>query len=186
MRAPATPPVRGRSHAKRPSLRLFRRDPSGATAIEFGIVAVPFFALLGALIEIGLVFLGNFTLENAVDQAARLIRTGQAQEQGFSESKFKESVCDNVYAMLDCMNGLKVDVRKFDDFNSVNVPDPLDSNGNLVGNFQFDPGVGGDTVVVRAFYEWELIANIPGVGLGNMSNGSRLLSATAAFRNEPF
>ena len=35
------------------------------------------------------------------------------------------------------------------------------------------------------FYEWDLIANFPG-GLGNMPNGSRLLVATAAFRNEPF
>ena len=186
MRAPPKPPVPGRAHVRRPSLRLFRRDRSGATAIEFGIVALPFFALLGALIEIGLVFFGNFTLENAVDQAARLVRTGQAQEQGFGEAQFKESVCNNVYALLDCMNGLKVDVRKFDDFTSVSLPDPINESGELVDNFQYDPGVGGEIVVVRAFYEWDLIANLPGVGLGNMANGSRLLSATAAFRNEPF
>jgi hypothetical protein len=42
-------------------------------------------------------------------------------------------------------------------------------------------------VVVRAFYEWGLMAKFPKqIGLGNMANGNRLLAATVAFRNEPF
>ncbi|MGI9382041.1 MAG: TadE/TadG family type IV pilus assembly protein, partial [Methyloligellaceae bacterium] len=64
------------------------------------MVAAPFFALLFALIEIGLVFFGSFTLENAVEQASRMIRTGQAQQQGFSEDRFKQEVCDNVYVLF--------------------------------------------------------------------------------------
>jgi len=170
---------------KKGILRRLRADNSGATAIEFGIVAAPFFALMLALIEVSLVFFANFTLENAVDQASRMIRTGQAQEQGFSEAQFKQAVCDNVSGVYDCMAGLKLDVRKFDDFGGINLPDPLDGDGELLNNFGFDIGVGGNVVVVRAFYEWDLIANFPG-GLGNMPNGSRLLVATAAFRNEPF
>jgi Flp pilus assembly protein TadG len=138
-----------------------------------------------ALIEVSLVFFANFTLENAVDQTSRMIRTGQAQEQGFSEAQFKQTVCDKVSVIPDCMAGLKLDVRKFDDFGGINLPDPLDGDGELLNNFGFDIGVGGNVVVVRAFYEWDLIANFPG-GLGNMPNGSRLLVATAAFRNEPF
>lgn len=186
MRAPFVSPVQTKSRAKRPTLRFFRKERSGAAAIEFAIVAAPFFALLFALIEIGLVFFGSFTLENAVDEAGRMIRTGQAQQQGFSEDRFKEEVCNNVYALFDCMTGLKIDVRKFDDFTGVNLPPPLNGEGELQDNFQYDPGVGGEIVVVRAFYEWSLIANIPGAGLGNMGNGSRLVTATATFRNEPF
>lgn len=170
---------------KKGILRRLRADNSGATAIEFGIVATPFFALMLALIEVSLVFFGTFTLENAVDQTSRMIRTGQAQEQGFSEAQFKQTVCDKVSVIPDCMAGLKLDVRKFDDFGGINLPDPLDGDGELVNNFSFDIGVGGNVVVVRAFYEWDLIATFPG-GLGNMPNGSRLLVATAAFRNEPF
>ena len=186
MRAPTVSPAQARPRARRLTLRLFRRERSGAAAVEFAIVAAPFFALLFALIEIGLVFFGSFTLENAVEQASRMIKTGQAQQQGFSESKFKEEVCDNVHALFDCMAGLKVDVRKFDDFGSVSLPPALNESGELQDNFTYDPGVGGEIVVVRVFYEWSLIANLPGAGLGNMSNGNRLMSATAAFRNEPF
>lgn len=170
---------------KRGFLHRFRRDTSGTTAIEFGIVATPFFALMIALIEVSLVFFANFTLENAVDKAARLIRTGQAQEQGFSEAQFKQSICDGVSGVYDCIGGLKLDVTKFSDFAGVSLPDPLDADGELRNDFGFDPGTAGDVIIVRAFYEWSLIANFPG-GLGNMPSGGRLLTATAAFRNEPF
>lgn len=170
---------------KRGFLRRLRTDDSGATAIEFGIIALPFFTLLVALIEVSLVFFANFTLDNAVDKASRLIRTGQAQTQGFSETQFKQAICDNVTGLQNCMAGLKLDVQRFDNFTGVTMPDPLDADGELRNDFSFDPGTGGDVVIVRAFFEWNLIASFPG-GLGNMPDGGRLLVATAAFRNEPF
>jgi len=181
---------KGRGRARTPGknggiLRRLHKDESGATAIEFGIVAIPFFALMIAIIEVALVYFANFSLENGVDQAARLIRTGQAQEQGFSVGQFKESVCEKVAGIYDCVGGLKIDVQRFDDFTGVNLSDPLTGDGELRDDFGYDPGVGGDVVVVRAFYEWNLIAEIPG-GLGNMPSGGRLLAAVATFRNEPF
>jgi hypothetical protein len=59
----------------------------------------------------------------------------------------------------------------------------------------YTPGVGGDIVIVRAFYEWDLLAKLPIMPVGNnhidtrlsnMPNGDRVLIATAVFRNEPF
>lgn len=166
-------------------LNRFRGDGSGATAIEFAIVAAPFFALMVAIIEVALVYFASFTMENAVDRAGRLIRTGQAQQQGMGETQFKQNICDKVSGLPNCMAGLKIDVQKFDSFSGVSLDDPLDSGGELRDDFGFDPGVGGDVVVVRAFYEWNLIAQIPGM-LGNMPSGGRLIAATTAFRNEPF
>jgi Flp pilus assembly protein TadG len=166
-------------------LKLFRRDRSGASAIEFGIVAAPFFALLLALIEVSLVFFGSFTLENAVDQAARMIRTGQAQQAGMTAEDFKTQVCSNVYALFDCATDVKVEVQTFEDFGGISLADPLE-NGALKDSYTYEPGNGGDVVIVRVFYAWKLIANFPGVGLGNMPDGSRLLIASTTFRNEPF
>ncbi|MEC9368141.1 MAG: TadE/TadG family type IV pilus assembly protein [Pseudomonadota bacterium] len=167
-------------------LARLSRDRAGSSAIEFGLVAAPFFALLMAIIEVTLVFFGGFTLENAVDRAGRLIRTGQAQTQGFNQQQFKDTVCAQVYALFDCAAQLKVEVLRFPTFNGINLPSPTDGSGNLKNDFGYDPGNGGDVVVVRVFYEWSLIANLPGAGLGNMPNGSRLLVATTTFRNEPF
>jgi Flp pilus assembly protein TadG len=168
-------------------LRRLGRDRSGASALEFALVAGPFFALLLAIIEVSLVFFGSFTLENAVDQAGRMIRTGQAQSTGMDAGAFKRQVCSKVVVLFDCEAGLKVEVQRFDNFEGINdsLGSPLD-DGQLKENYPFNMGNGGDVVVVRAFYEWDIFANLPGVGLSNMPNGSRLLVAATTFRNEPF
>ena len=170
------------------SFRRFCRDGGGASAIEFAIVAMPLILILFAVLEVGLIYFANFSLENAAAQGARLIRTGQAQTQSFDAAKFKSEVCKYVSPPITC-GGLKLDVRHYSNFGGAgsNLTNPLDSNGNLKTTFSYDPGVGGDVVVVRAFYELDLIAMLPNqIGLGNMTNGDRLLMATVAFRNEPF
>lgn len=165
----------------------FHRDESGATAVEFGIVAVPFFALMFAIFEVGLTFFAGQLMETAVDNAGRLIRTGQAQQDGLTLGTFKDKICAQTYQILDCQNGLKLDVRKFSTFDSMTLTPPLDQDGNLItDNFIFQPGSGGEIVLVRAYYEWPVFLNAFGTGLQNMPSGKHLLSAAAAFKNEPF
>lgn len=166
----------------------FGRDHSGASAVEFALVAAPLIFLLLGILQVGVVFFSNFALEDAVERGARLVRTGQAQGNGFDAAKFKSEVCKFLIAPISCA-GLKLDIRSYSNFGSAasNLTEPLDSSGNMKTNFNYDPGVGGDVVIVRAFYELGLAAQIPAlISLGNMGSGSRLLIATAAFRNEPF
>ncbi len=92
-----------------------------------------------------------------LNKARGLIRTGEAQTQGFDAAKFKTEVCKYLTAPLSC-GGLKLDVRTFSSFGSSDLTNPLDSSGNLKSGFSYAPGVGGDVVVVRAFYEWDLLA----------------------------
>ena len=166
--------------------RLVRRE-DGAVAIEFAMVAAPFFALVFAIIETAIVFFAGQTLETAVADASRLILTGQAQQQGFSASAFKQAVCGKIYGLFDCTNGVKIDVQTFQAFGNANVSKPVDANGNVVNGFgQYQPGGPGDIVVVRAIYEWPVYINLLGFNLADMANGKRLIMATAAFRNEPY
>lgn len=169
-----------------PFLSGFGRNASGASALEFAIVAGPFLLLLLGIFAVALVFAGNMALENAAEQGARLIRTGQAQTQSFDAARFKTEVCKYLTAPLSC-GGLKLDVRTFENFASADLTNPLDGGGSLKSGFDYAPGIGGSVVVVRAFYEWDLLAAIPPIiSLSNMANGNRLLIATVAFRNEPF
>ena len=64
-------------------LRRFARQQGGAAAVEFGLVAAPFLALVFAIMETAIVFFSGQALETAVADASRLIMTGQAQTQGF-------------------------------------------------------------------------------------------------------
>jgi hypothetical protein len=50
----------------------------------------------------------------------------------------------------------------------------------------YSPGGPGDIVVVRLFYQWPLIVTGLGYNIANLSGSKRLLTATAAFRNEPY
>jgi hypothetical protein len=55
-----------------------------------------------------------------------------------------------------------------------------------VNNMQYNPGGPGDIVVVRLFYQWPLVVTGLGYNISNLAGNTRLLSATAAFRNEPY
>ncbi len=158
----------------------------GGTAVEFSLVAVPFLGLLFAILETGLVFFAGQVLETAAADSARLIRTGQAQTQGFDQARFRQEVCNRTYGLVQCSGPLYVDVQKFGSFTSINLPNPIDQNGNLVNNFVYQPGTAGDIVVVRVLYEWPIFVAKLGYNLANMSGSKRLLVATAAFRNEPY
>ncbi len=173
--------------ALRLGVARFYRDDKGATAIEFGLVALPFFALLFAILETALVFFAGQTLETAVSRSARLIRTGEAKSTGITATQFKQDICNQVIAVFDCPSKLYVDVRTYKTFGDVDLSKPLDSDGNLETNkFTYSLGDAGDIVVVRAFYEWPINVSMLGLNLGNTASGAYLLAATAAFKNEPF
>ena len=161
------------------------RDQKGATAVEFGFVALPFFALMFAIIETGLMFFGDQALDSAVADASRQIRTGQAQQTDMSASAFKAAICKGVAGLINCDN-LKVVVQTYTDFSAITLSIPkIDPTTNLPQVTENYPVThGGNIVVVRAYYNWPLF--VPGMDsyLGN--NGSTLMIATAAFRNEPF
>ncbi|MEQ1863802.1 MAG: TadE/TadG family type IV pilus assembly protein [Micropepsaceae bacterium] len=167
-------------------LSRFKRAESGASAVEFSFVALPFFLLIYAIVDVSLIFFASTTLENGLIAAARQIRTGEAQAANMTTAQFRELVCNQISMLLGCDGRLGIDVRQFAGFGGVVLPPALDENGNLSGNMAFQPGTAGDVVVVRAFYTWPMLTPTVGIQFANMSGGHRLLEASIAFRNEPF
>ena len=166
--------------------RRLRRDQKGATAVEFAMIAAPFFFLLFAMIEIAAVFFTGTVLENAVLEAARQIRTGQAQSGGMSQAGFRQEVCDRIGVVGDC-DRLEIDVQVFEDFTDVDQSSPIDGGGQMdTSGFGWDPGDAGDIVLVRVFYRWTLMTPNFGGALSNMEGNQRLITAATVFRNEPF
>jgi len=167
-------------------LRRLIRQQDGVAAVEFGLVAAPFLALVFAIMETALVFFAGQALETAAADSARLVMTGQAQMQGFDETKFKEAVCAKISGLFNCSAGIKVDVRKYASFAGINIAKPIDAVGNFSGSFTFDPGQPGDIVMVRLMYQWPVYVSLLGLNLSDMAGGKRLLMSTVAFRNEPY
>src|SRR5690606_17181838 len=101
--------------------RRFARNKQGTTAIEFGLVAVPFFMITVGIAEIAMMGLAQTNLDYATTEAGREIRTGRAQLGGVSAEEAKLEVCQNFgrFMTLDCDSNLFVDVRRYDAFTDI-------------------------------------------------------------------
>jgi len=192
------------------ALGRYGRSQEGVTAVEFAMVGAPFLFVLFATFELGLMLFAEYALAQNIENAGRLIRTGQIQtgQNGHlaTPAYFKSQVCKNLTTLLDCDNKLYVDVRKFNDFSGIsgNLPSPFkdgtsELSDSITSNTQYEPGAAGEIVSVRVYYDWKLfmpglgeMVGAIGVGLGNVTasgsseKNSRLLTAAATFRNEPF
>lgn len=168
-------------------LDIMVKDNSGSAAIEFAFVAAPFFFLVFGLLEISLIFIVSVTLEHGLNEATRQIRTGSFQSTGGDRAKFERDICSELFGLLDCETNLGIDVRTFDKFAGAGFASGTDTNGNYdPGSLQFAPGTRNEIVLARAFYEWELIIPFISSPLSNLDNGNLLITASTAFRNEPF
>lgn len=174
----------------------FKKDKEGATAIEFALLALPFFALLFAILELAIIFFISSTLNFAVSEAGRQIRTGNYQNCG--KDSFKRLVCNNMLTVGDCQNRLRIDVLSGANFGSIALPTPPEPDPNPGPNGVIPPIEDGlyqglvETsadipVIVRGLYYYNLILPKELTRLGNLgSQDIHLINSTTAFQNEPF
>ncbi len=169
------------------TLRFCRRR-DGATAVEFALIAVPFFLVIMATVQTAIVYMAQQELETVTEQASRYILTEQATN--FTQAQFAQTVCNQVSALFNC-SGLMINVVNYGagtSFSSASTTAPtltFDSKGNVSNSWQFSPGTNGSIVVVQVMYQWPIYLKPFNFNLSNLSNGNRLLMATAVFRNEP-
>lgn len=167
------------------ALHRFRRNRRGSAAVEFALVAPVFFALLFAIIETAIIFFAGQVLETVTQDSARQIMTGQAQAAAYTKTQFKTFLCGKIPTLFACAD-VHVEVKSYPAFTAVTITEPIDGGKNFVPPTSYSPGAAGDIVVVRVFYQWPLFVTGLGYNISNLSGSKRLLSATAAFRNEPF
>ena len=166
-------------------LGRFVSSTRGAAALEFALVATPFFAILIAILQTGLVFLAQQMLQTATTQAARLIMTGQAQTPNLTATQFQQDVCNFASPLFTCAN-LYVNVQTFGSFSGMTQLSPLQSGNFNSTAMNYSMGGAGDIMLVQVFYQWPIVLGPLGFNLTNMSGNNRLLVGTAVFRNEPY
>lgn len=166
--------------------RRLLRSERGATAVEFGLLAPIFFAVIGASMETALVFFAGQVLDSGVHDSSRLIRTGQVHQQAMTASQYRDDICGRLYGMFDC-DGLRISVREIDAFSNFAVGTPVDpETGDWTLQEHFNPGTRSSIVLVEAYYKWPTIVAIPALMTGVTGDGKRILGAARVFRNEPF
>jgi len=164
----------------------FRGDRRASAIVEFALIAPIFFLLLFSIIEIGVIFFAQSTLQRAANDVARMIRTGQVQNGALTQAQVTNRVCADIAALMACDGNLKIDVQAFNNFGGVTFTPPLDNNGNYTATNNFSPGAACNVVLVRVFYGWSVFTPVLTPFLSDMSGNKHLLYAASTFRNEPF
>ena len=176
--------------------RLKADGIKGSAAIEFAMVAPVFFVLLMGTIEAGVIFFAQSALQNALNDTARLVRTGQTgcyttsggNCVAMTQAQFRTRLCSEVSLLLSDCNGasLQFDVQAYPSgFSTASNSSPL-VGGTLPTLTAFNVGNACDVVLARAFYTWPVFT--PGLRyfLANVGSSYHLLASAAAFRNEPY
>jgi Flp pilus assembly protein TadG len=153
-------------------------DETGASLIEFSLIALPFLILLYGTFEVAFVYWANQELEHAAGYGARLVRTGQVQASNLDRAQLTAQICGQTALLVGCTTKLRLDVRSGKSLGDITPPVPLDGKGALkdAAAFTFSPGAADDVALISAFYAWPPL----------LRPSDYVLRATSVVRNEPF
>jgi Flp pilus assembly protein TadG len=177
--------------------RRFARDERGVTAVEFGILAIPFFTIILATMQTALVYFAAQVLDSALEDATRLVRTGQAQNGTTygSTTALRDYMCGYTFNLFGDCSQIKLDVTVISNFDSI-TSDPIETcntdplAGPLTCTLATPPAYNGGAkqqiVQVRAYYRYPLVIVLPYFNLKNQPDNYRLIGALRVFKNEPF
>ncbi len=186
---------------------LFRRikhENSGATAVEFAIVAVPFFMLLLGIIEYGMYMMTKVALESIVAQAGReaSVTTGTAACDRVCTVRHyieeKGSGLINYTSIQITSSNLSTGTGASTPAEFCMIPGPPhpcdgspctaimnDVNGNGIcdtGSGSFSVGGPGDLIELRVTYPWSVLNPFMKPFFGPA--GAVVISSTTVVKNE--
>ncbi|ACE89240.1 MULTISPECIES: TadE/TadG family type IV pilus assembly protein [Rhizobium] len=188
--------------------RAAARSRDGAAAIEFALLAIPYFVVIFAILETFIAFAAEELVSNAVDTMSRRMRTGQitynlGRTTDMTQTQFRQAFCDEISILISCSateastpNKLYLDVQTFATFSAIPTTIPklsTDRYSDLnTAAIKYSPGGAGTINMLRAYYRWEIITDLvrPYITTIRPSDGSMpttyLIIATAAFQNEQY
>jgi len=164
--------------ARRGFGRFLRRD-DGATAVEFALVMGPLFFLLGCIVEMSLMLFSEYTLQDGVQEAGRMIRTNAPA----NSSTIRTAICERAPTLANCTVLLGTSLQSAPHYGSLAAPALATVGPRTDVYAKPDPS---RSVVLLATYDWTFI--FPGLNLlSNVVAGGnfRRLQGIAVFQVEP-
>lgn len=181
----------------------------GSAAIEFAMIAPVFFLFMFGIIETGVIYFAQSSFTNAVDDAARQVRTGTLKGT-ISALDVKNAICNSLAASPpgtdpdkahsglmssqkclgtppNYLDGVQVDMRVFNGFASVNYPNIIAADGSPdVNNLTIQATDACQVVLLRALLPWPVMTPFLSSLMSSMPGDKILLGSAAAFRTEPY
>lgn len=190
-----------KARRRKPLLRRFARSTDGAAAIEFAILAIPYFLIIFAILETFIAFIGENIISNGVDVMARKVRTGDIRSTNTTSTAFRTAFCNEISILITCSadeiatpKRLYIDLRSFSNYADIPTTIPRQStaqNADLkTTDFAYSPGGAKSINMLRVYYRWPVLTDLvrPMLTTVRSSNGTGdfLIVATATFQNEDY
>ncbi|MCE7026566.1 TadE/TadG family type IV pilus assembly protein [Jiella avicenniae] len=163
----------------------FLRNRDGAVAIEFVILAFPFFVLLLVLMETATIFYAELVMDRAVSKIGREVRTGQITSADLTKDEFKAKLCTEVKFLFDCTK-LQVDMKTYGSFGAVPIGAPIKDGDLDTTGFSYTKPSGETITSLKAYYKWPLYVDVLRQMATSMSDRSFMVVGSAAFITEPY
>lgn len=176
---------------------------SGATIIEFAIVAPVLFLFLVGFIELGLIFFTTSVLEGATNIGSRIGKTGYTDAGVAREDFIRSEIVRLSGGFLDPAQ-LDISILSYSNFDTIGQEEHYDdANGNgqhdpgetftdVNGNGQWDRDQGaanaggrGAVVLYRVSYPWHVFTPLMRSFIADGS-GILMINAIASVKNEQF
>jgi Flp pilus assembly pilin Flp len=174
----------------------FLRNDDGVTAIEFALLGPLFGIGLLVTFETSLILFTEYVIQTSVQEAARLVRTGQAQNQEFSAADFKTAICSIAKFAFKCEANLTVYMNTAPTFAALEASTPsyISITGGAFGMTDgvpnkppFQCGQSREAVALIATYDWRIATPWVMDGFANVvDDRTRRIVGFSMFRNEPF
>jgi len=193
---------------RRSALRGLLRSRDGAAAIEFAILAVPYFCIIFAILETFVAYSAEQLVANAVETMSRDLRTGRitsglGRSTDKTEKEFRQLFCNEISIMITCSASevntptkLYIDIRSFSTFANIPTTIPRMSAAKFAdidtSTFKYAPGGAKSINMFRAYYRWKIITDLvrPYITTIRPADGSMpsdfMIVATAAYQNEDY
>jgi Flp pilus assembly protein TadG len=162
--------------------KTLSKQDSGAAAIEFAILALPFIILFVGILEVCLCFFYENTLVRGMEVAVREVRLGT----NFDLNTFKTSVCNGAGVIPDCENALQVQLIETNAFTPVDAHAVCDENGSNTSSIVGNIATAETIVTAVGCFKWHLFTPLMRNFFQTYNDGTRVISVAAAFRTEPF
>lgn len=166
-----------------------------------GMVAFPFLLMMFGIINTGMFFYAVNCIDRGLEDAARFVRTGEAQKgtvSGFTgqmtAGNFKSLICQRATGYIDCSK-LQVRIQAAADWSGV-VATTCATSGDLtagaIASNDATPisnvtGTQSSVVLITACYQWQAGKYLPFVKFDKQfSDGSTLIQSSVALKIEPY
>ncbi|TXN06877.1 pilus assembly protein [Methylobacterium sp. WL103] len=183
-------------------LARFLRAKKGTTAVEFGLLALPFLGLVTACLENALVYWQQEILQQAIVDAGRQLYTGKFQTANSGTTnmatlatKFRTAICTESngsprLTIFDCTT-VRVSVTQAETLAGATPVSPTstDAKGVVTWNPQFQSYscAGASAImVIQAAVDVPAYFPLLGSSASRLSTGRRVIQAATVFKAEPY